>query len=172
MIAPVRHPILRLSSLQSDKENRAVNVFRNKWPRTGALLAINLLFLMVWGFAGVGKLVNGYPVWFNDKFGSTILARFPGLPASFWLLTVAELFAFALAVIALLRGEFLGCRSSSCLTGMLVWSLFVFVQLGFGQWLTSEFNGAFQMCVYFGVTLVALQFVVGNASEPSVTGAK
>ena len=130
------------------------------------------MFLELWGFAGVGKLVNGYPPWFNDKFGPTILARLPELTASFWLLTAAELLAFALAVAALLRGEFLGRRSLSCLTGMLVWSLFVFVQLGFGQWLTSEFNGAFQMCVYFGVTLVALQFVVGHSRQPAGTDPK
>jgi hypothetical protein len=50
---------------------------------------------------------------------------------------------------------------------MLVWSLFVFIQLGFGQWLTSEFNGAFQLFVYFGVTLVALQLVLGSPLRPT-----
>src|SRR5262245_26437200 len=100
--------------------------------RIGALLAINLSFLMVWGFAGLDKLRNGVPPWFGDKFGATILARFPGLTASFWLLTVAELIAFALALIALLRGEFLSRCPPVWLTTMLVWSLFVFVQLGFG----------------------------------------
>jgi hypothetical protein len=50
---------------------------------------------------------------------------------------------------------------------MLVWSLFVFIQLGFGQWLTAEYNGAFQIFTYFGVTLIALQFV---ASTPISAG--
>ncbi len=129
------------------------------WLRSGALLAINLLFLMVWGFTGVGKLLGGVPSWFGDKFGSTILASFPGLTAAFWLLTAAELLAFALALLALLRGEFTGRRPPTWLTAMLVWSLFVFVQLGFGQWLTAEYNGTFQLFAYFGVTLIALQFV-------------
>jgi hypothetical protein len=101
--------------------------------RCGALLAINLLFLMVWGFTGIGKLLAGMPPWFGDKFGQTILARFPGLAASFWLLAAAELLAFGFAVTALLRGEFLGRRPPAWLTTMLVWSLFVFIQLGFGQ---------------------------------------
>jgi hypothetical protein len=136
--------------------------------RGGALLAINLLFLMVWGFTGIGKLLDGMPPWFGDKFGQTILARFPGLTASFWLLAAAEVLAFGLAVAALLRGEFLGRRSPTWLTTMLVWSLFVFIQLGFGQWLTSEFNGTFQLFAYFGVTLVALQFV--NAVPPRPSG--
>jgi len=132
--------------------------------RCGALLAINLLFLMVWGFTGIGKLFAGMPPWFGDKFGQTILARFPGLTASFWLVAIAEVLAFALAVAALLRGEFLGRRPPMWLTTMLVWSLFVFIQLGLGQWLTAEYNGTFQLFAYFGVTLVALQFV--NSSAP------
>jgi hypothetical protein len=135
--------------------------------RCGALLAINLLFLMVWGFTGIGKLLAGMPPWFGDKFGQTILARFPGLTASFWLLAIAEMLAFGLAVAALLRGEFLGRRPPIWLTTMLVWSLFVFIQLGFGQWLTAEFNGTFQLFAYFGVTLVALQFVTATAQTPS-----
>src|SRR5436190_10740999 len=42
--------------------------------RGGALLVINLLFFMVWGFAGIGKLLDGTPPWFGAKFGQTILA--------------------------------------------------------------------------------------------------
>jgi len=131
--------------------------------RTEALLAINLLFLMVWGFTGIGKIQSGVPSWFCDKFGATILARFPGLTASFWLLTVSELLAFALALVALLRGEFLGGHPPVWRTTMLVWSFFVFIQLGFGQWLTDEFNGTFQLFAYFGLSLVALQFVTSSA---------
>jgi hypothetical protein len=134
--------------------------------RIGALLAINLLFLMVWGFTGVGKLLSGVPSWFGDKFGPTFLARFPGLTASFWLLAAAELLAFALALLALARGEFLGRRAPTCLTLMLTWSLFVFIQLGFGQWLTAEYNGTFQLFAYFGVTLVALQVVSTSPARP------
>jgi len=137
------------------------------WLRSGALLATNLLFLMVWGFAGVGKLLGGVPSWFGDKFGSTILATFPGLTTTFWLLTSAELLACALALFALLRGEFIGRRPPICLATMLVWSLFVFVQLGFGQWLTAEYNGTFQLFVYFGVTLIALQFVDRRSLTPT-----
>jgi len=127
--------------------------------RMGSLLAINLLFLMVWGFSGIGKFGSGVPPWFGGKFGQTILARFPGLTASFWLLAAAELLAFILALIALVRGEFLGRRPPTWLTAMLVWSLFVFVQLGLGQWLTAEYNATFQLFTYFGITLLALHFV-------------
>jgi hypothetical protein len=128
------------------------------WARRAALLAINLLFLMVWGFAGLAKL-NGMPSWFDGKFGKTFLATFPGLTPSFWLLAAAEVLAFLLAAAALVRGDFLERRQPSLLIWMLVWSLFVFVQLGFGQWLTAEYNGTAQLFGYFAGTLIALHFV-------------
>ena len=134
--------------------------------RAGALLAINLLFLSVWGFAGIGKVADGIPSWFDGKFGKTFLGSFPGLTATFWLLAVSELLAFALAALALVRGEFLGRKSAICLPLMLVWSLVVFVQLGFGQWLTKEFNGAFQQFMYFSGTLLALEFVIDFRPKP------
>jgi hypothetical protein len=128
--------------------------------RAGALLAINLSFLSVWGFAASGKLIEGMPSWFQGKFGKTFLASFPGLTVTFWLLTASELLALALAVAALLRVEFLERKPLRCLPLMLVWSLFVFLQLAFGQWLTKEFNGAFQQFMYFSGTLLGLEFVL------------
>jgi hypothetical protein len=129
--------------------------------RSGTLLAINLLFLMIWGFAGISKVTGGIPSWFAGKFGPTFLAKFPGLTATFWILAVSELAGFLLAVVALVRGEFAGRGPTVYLGAMLVWSLFVFLQLGFGQWLTGEFAGAFQQFVYFCGTLIALWMVGG-----------
>ena len=133
-------------------------------PRCGALLAINLLFLMLWGFAGVGKVAQGLPPWFGDKFGQTLLASFPGLTATFWLLTLEELLALALASVALLRGEFLERRPAIWLALSLAWSLFVFVQLALGQWLTADYNGAAQIFAYFSGTLIALHYVTRSTA--------
>jgi hypothetical protein len=49
---------------------------------------------------------------------------------------------------------------------MLMWSLFVFVQLSLGQWLTSEFNATAQLFAYFAGTLVCLHYVEAKASGP------
>ena len=136
--------------------------------RAGALLAINFLFLSIWGFAAIGKVMNGMPSWFPGKFGKTFLGTFPGLTATFWLLTLSELLALTLAVAALARLEFLERKPAGLLPAMLAWSLFVFVQLGFGQWLTNEFNGAFQQFMYFSGTLLALQFVMNATAKPVV----
>jgi hypothetical protein len=134
--------------------------------RSGPLLAINLLFLMVWGFAGIGKVMSGMPTWFPDKFGATFMAKFPGLAATFWMLAVAEVIGFGLALVALGRLEFL--KEPLWLARMLAWSLFVFVMLGFGQWLTNEFTGTFQQFCYFSGTLVALFWVQWSSGQGKV----
>ena len=137
----------------------------------GALLAINLLFLMVWGFAGIGKILAGVPAWFPEKFGGTFLAKFPGLTGTFWILAAAEVAAFALAAASLLTAEFLGRRAPRFLQWMLVWSLFVFVQLGFGQWLTSDFTAAAQSFSYFAGTLLSLIYVESKAAAVTLRSA-
>lgn len=124
------------------------------FARSGPLLAINLMYLIIWGFAGIGKLVSGMPAYFPDKFGPTFMAKFPGLTATFWTLAMAEVIGFGLAVVALARLEFL--KEPLWLARMLTWSLFVFIMLAFGQWLTNEFNGTFQQFCYFSGTLLAL----------------
>lgn len=136
-----------------------MNSTHQQWFNRLTLLAINLLFLMVWGFTGIGKIVSGYPAWFPDVFGKTILAKLPGLQASYWMLAAAETAAFALALVALLRLEFLGRKEPLFLQGSLVLGLFNFVMLGLGKWLTDEFNGTFQLFTYFAGTLLALRTV-------------
>ena len=146
-----------------------MNLLSYRIVRAGALLAINLLFLSIWGFAAIGKLMDGMPSWFGTKFGKTFLSSFPGLTVTFWLLAISELLAFALAVIALFGAEFVECKPLRFLPVALAWSLFVFVQLGFGLWLTNDFNGAFQQFMYFSGTLVALQFVRPQIGPAEVT---
>jgi hypothetical protein len=132
----------------------------------GALLAINLLFLMIWGFTGIGKLFSGIPSYFPEKFGPTFLAQFPGLTATFWILALSEVLAFSLAALSLISGEFLARRAPRLLQWMLVWSLFIFIQLGFGQWLTADFISAAQIFTYFAGTLVALHYVDSKSFLP------
>jgi hypothetical protein len=54
--------------------------------RSGPLLAINIFYPIIWGFAGIAKRLSGVPEWFPQKFGSTMLATFPGVTASFRML--------------------------------------------------------------------------------------
>ena len=106
-----------------------MNATASPLPRRGTLLAINLLFVMVWAFAATGKFIEGMPAWFPDKFGKTFLGTFPGLTLTFWTLAASEAVALVLGLIALLRLEFLGGDRQFCwLTATLVWSLFVFLE--------------------------------------------
>ncbi|MBM3821886.1 MAG: hypothetical protein FJ404_03175 [Verrucomicrobia bacterium] len=108
-----------------------------KWQRPLILLAINLLFLTVWGVTGWDKIRSGIPPWFGDKFGATWLAVFPGLKASLWILAVSEVAAFLLALGALVKLEFVGRARPVWLATMLV-----FVQLSLGQWVSKEYTGS------------------------------
>ena len=135
-----------------------------RFIRAAALLAINLLFLILWAFAAGSKLLDGMPSWFPDKFGKTFLSHFPGVTATFWLLALSELLAFALGVLALFSGDFLNRRPAKFLPASIAWSLFVFVQLGFGLWLTGDFTGGFQQFMYFSGALVALHFVISQGA--------
>lgn len=126
---------------------------------SGTRLAVLLLFSVMWGTAGMDKLRTGIPSWFGDKFGKTFLATFPGLTATFWILTAGEILGLALCLISLARLEFLPRRQTPWLQLMLVWSLFLFVQLGLGQWITSEFNATFMLFTYFCGTLLALHHI-------------
>jgi hypothetical protein len=141
-----------------------MNLLSPRVVRASAFLAINLLFLTVWGFAGGSKLIDGMPSWFGAKFGKTFLGTFPGVTTTFWLLAGSELLAFGLGVMALLAVDFAGRKSAKFLPAMLAWSLFVFVELGFGLWLTGDFAGGFQQFMYFSGTLVALQFAVSRGT--------
>ena len=52
---------------------------------------------------------------------------------------------------------------------MLMWSLFIFVQLSFGQWLTSDFNATPQLFAYFTGTLLSLIYVENKAAPTAPT---
>ena len=131
------------------------------WAQRAAVLAIQLLFLMVWGFAGIDKLRTGVPGWFPAKFGGTLLGTFPGVTATFWLLAASEMIGFLLAAVALLSGECLRRKRCVLTIGTVVWSLFIFLELNLGNQLTKDFNATGTMFAYFAGTLLALNFLAG-----------
>jgi len=115
--------------------------------RAAALLAINLLFLMVWGFTGIGKVIDGPPAWFPEKFGATMLAKFPGLAATFWLLAIGEVLAFGLAAASFFPALFLGIFSKrmnhyGAISGMVSGIGFTVAYIGYFKFLHPELNDA------------------------------
>ncbi|MDX2131247.1 MAG: hypothetical protein SFY69_04260 [Planctomycetota bacterium] len=119
-----------------------------------------LLLAMLWGFAGVAKLTSGgVPTWFADQFNKTFLATFPGLPASFYSIAILESLAALLALLSLLRGEFIRAVTPLFLRLSLLVSLALFVQLSLGKQLLSDFDGIHDLYMYFAGTLVILFLV-------------
>lgn len=98
------------------------------------------------------------------RFGETFLAQFPGMWVSFFSIAAGEALAALLALVAVVRLEFLPGRDRSFTLATIVLSLLLFVQLGFGLRLVGDNAGAANLFFYFGATLVALHFV--RSEEP------
>lgn len=114
---------------------------------TNSMIAVMLAY--TWGFTGFPKLFgDGVPEWFIKDFGSTFLADFPGMTLSFYSIALAECIAALLAVAALVRMEFLPKVRPLMLQVALLFSMALFVQLGFGKRMISEHTGAFQLYMY------------------------
>jgi hypothetical protein len=118
-------------------------------------LSISLLFVFLFGFAGIGK-IGPVPEWFVSKFGGTILATFPGIFVSFYSIALFELAIFALVLLSLAKREFLAGNFKPYLFLALSLSLLVFVQLLFGKLLVSELDDVAKLFVYFVGTLICL----------------
>ena len=130
-------------------------------------IAIQLLFLMTFGLASLGKWRNGgIPESFSNRFGETWMASLPGgLFIPFYSIALVETAIALLMIVSLVRTEWLAKSNKLFLRIALVLSLFVFVMLGYGLRLTGDFGGAANLFFYFGATLVALFVVEAQLKE-------
>lgn len=129
--------------------------------RSLVFFIIALLFAVFWALPGFGKLLmGGVPEWFTGKFSETFLASFPGLTLSFYSIAGLEALAALLAILSILKGEFLKKSAPLFLQGTLLLSLLVFIQLLFGQSLIRDFDGVAKIFNYFSGTLIALASTV------------
>lgn len=125
--------------------------------RSSVFVLIGILLAFTWGLPGFAKLFgSGVPNWFNEQFGKTFLATFPGMTVSFYSIAVLECIAAVLAAASLLRGEFLPGRSATILKITLLLSMAIFVQLGFGRRLIESHDDAHSLFMYATATLVLL----------------
>ncbi len=131
------------------------------------ILAIQLLIMTTFGLASLAKWGGvGIPESFVGQFGETWLGALPGgLFLPFYTIVITETVAFLLAAVSFFRGEWLKSRGNTWLKSSLVLSLFIFVILGYGLRLTSQFSGAANAFFYFGSTLIALWYVERTGTE-------
>lgn len=124
------------------------------------LLLIALLLFATWALTGFGKITAGeVPGWFTERFGNTFLMSFPGPWLSFYSIAFFETLAAVLALISILRLEFMGSRPAHFLKASLVGSMLCFLQLGFGQRLIAGHDDAAKLFFYFTGTAVLLLVV-------------
>jgi hypothetical protein len=120
-----------------------------------ALMQVTLIY--TWGLTGFGKLFGGgVPEWFSTSFGKTFLAKFPGLTVSFYSIALLEALTAVVAAAALLTGEALPRKAKPLTRLAIVLSMALFAQLGFGKRLIADHDGAHDLFVYMGVSLVML----------------
>lgn len=133
-------------------------------------LSITLLLGVTWIIPAYNKISGGgVPPWFGERFGGTILAQFPGLAASYWSIVVLEAIAALLVVASLATGEFLGKKGAPLLKAAALLSILLFIQLGFGQRLSGDNDGAASLFVYTvgGFVLVFLLDWLDRRPEPA-----
>lgn len=123
-----------------------------------AVFFVQTVLLQLWGFASLHKILGGYPEWFTKTFATTVFNMFPGLTVSYWLITAAELLAFALTVVSFFRLEFTK-RNVPFLRASLVVSLANFSILLFGMNIAGNGDAQNNLFTYFVLCLVMYIFV-------------
>lgn len=126
--------------------------------------AIYFLILNVMGLAGIGKLQGlfagaGAPEFLQQLFGDTFIATFPGVNAAWWIIAIVECLVAVLAIISIIRLEFMPERRKSWLILALSVSLVTFAMLAFGQNLVDDHEAVASLYTYFGATVIMILMV-------------
>lgn len=137
--------------------------------RSAVFVLIAILLSFTWVLTGIGKIMaDGVPTWFQDQFGKSFLAAFPGLSVAFYSIAILEVLAALVSIGSLLSFEWLSRRPPILLHAALVLSLLIFAMLGFGKRLVADHDGAHDLFMYFAATLVMLLVVRSfRSDEPS-----
>lgn len=131
------------------------------------LLPVYALMIPMWLSAGVSKLMEGgVPAWFQAKFGSSLIATFPGVPLAFYMIAVLETVAGLMFALSLVMGEFKAKRARPLMQLGIWLSLGLFAMLGFGMRMIDDHTGAASLFFYFGATAaIAIYLEVVKTAE-------
>ena len=94
------------------------------------------------------------PQWFVDQFTGSLFEFVPGLSASWVVLAILESLAAFAWIVALVRGGFLPSRERPWLVIGSAISALAFAALAFGQNLTGQFEGTFELALYLGLAML------------------
>lgn len=126
--------------------------------------AIYFLLLNIMGLASIGKIQGllsgaGAPEYLQQTFANTFLSTFPGVTLAWWIIALLEFAVAVLAIISIIRLEFLPTRRKSWLMLSLAVSLGVFAVLAFGQNLVEQHDAVATLYTYFGATVIMMLMV-------------
>lgn len=126
--------------------------------------AIYFLILNLMGLASISKLQGllsgaGAPEYLQQLFSGTILATIPGVTAAWWIIALVEGLVAILAIISIIRLEFMPERRKSWLILALSVSLITFAMLAFGQNLVENHESVASLYTYFGATVIMILMV-------------
>jgi Ca2+/Na+ antiporter len=126
--------------------------------------AIYFLILNVMGLASIGKLQGllsgaGAPEFLTQTFGGTVISTFPGVTGAWWIIALVEGLVAILAIISIIRLEFMPERRKSWLILALSVSLVTFAMLAFGQNLVENHESVASLYTYFGATVIMILMV-------------
>lgn len=114
---------------------------------------------------------NGTPEFFMKTFEKTFLAQVPGIPFAYYMLATMEAIVFVLVVISFFRLEWKADRAQKdWLKFAIAFGALTFGALGFGENVSDNYTGAFQLFAYFGAALVI--WLVVSADESAAARAK
>ncbi len=114
---------------------------------------------------------NGTPEFFIKQFEKTFIASFPGVPFAYYTLATLEGIVFILVVISFFRLDWMPDRANKDWLKLAIASAAVtFGFLGFGENLSNDYSGAFELFAYFGAALVT--WLVVSADESAAIRAK
>ena len=122
-------------------------------PMAMVRLAVTLLILTIFTLAAFDKWLEwSAPEWFIDQFKDTWMGAFPQTPMFLSIALLETLVAIG-AFVSLVKLEWLR-PPGTMLLWTLVGVLFVFVMLGFGARVSSQFSDAATHFAYFAGTLI------------------
>lgn len=151
-----------------------LKIVERKTPETDSALKnlqwlpITFLIFYTMGFTGYQKLFNTEMVMpkYVEMFSNTILAQMPGgIPPFIYLLGICEFVAGILAVIALVKGEFIAGKSKTFMRWMLFLTVFTFFQLSIGLFILVNIPGAVNLLLYAIFSTVLFYLIEENEDK-------
>jgi hypothetical protein len=127
-------------------------------------LPFYLLIMMTMGLSAIFKIIGfEVPEWFSKQFSGSMIDIFPGAISLSWIfIAILEFTAFALILLAIVKGEFRDDVSKKWTQPAFFITEITFIILVFGQDITHQYEAAFSLFAYAVLTYLAARVVLSD----------